>query len=135
MDKELAERIALFRFGIIAPLVDRHLSRGERERLLAEITAGEWQIPGSSRTSVARSTVLKWLTVYRGSGCDIRSLQPGPRSDHGSTRSIDEEDAAALFALKRELPECSLDALLTLARQRRVLTPGFSASKQSIYRL
>lgn len=135
MEKELAERIALFRFGVIAPLVDRHLSRGERERLLGEITAGTWQIPGSSRTTVARSTVLKWLTAYRKSGGDIKSLQPQPRSDHGSSRSIDEESAAALIALKQELPECSLEALLTLARRRTALPPGFSASRQSIYRL
>lgn len=32
MDKELVERIALLRFGIIAPLVDPRLCRGERER-------------------------------------------------------------------------------------------------------
>ncbi|MFO7782024.1 MAG: hypothetical protein R6W94_10405, partial [Spirochaetia bacterium] len=63
--------------------------------------------------TVARSTVLKWLTAYRKSGGDIKSLQPQPRSDHGSSRSIDEESAAALIALKQELPECSLEALLT----------------------
>ena len=135
MEKGLAQRIALFRFGVIAPLVDRHLSRGERERLLGEITGGAWQIPGSSRTSVARSTVSKWLTAYRKSGRDIRSLEPQPRSDHGASRSIDEESAAALIALKQELPDCSLEALLTLARRRGALHPGFSASRQSIYRL
>lgn len=40
MDKELAERIALFRLGVIAPLVDRRLSRGEQERVLEEISGG-----------------------------------------------------------------------------------------------
>ena len=135
MEKELAERIALFRFGVIAPLVDRHLSRGERERILGEITGGVWQIPGSARTAVARSTVLKWVAAYRKSGGDIRSLEPQPRSDRGSSRSIDEESAAALIALKRGLPECSLETLLTLARRRGALPPGFAASRQSIYRL
>ena len=135
MEKELAERIALFRFGVIAPLVDRHLSRGERERILGEITGGVWQIPGSSRTAVARSTVLKWVAAYRRSAGDIRSLEPRPRSDRGSSRSIDEESAAALITLKRELPECSLETLLTLARRRGALPAGFAASRQSIYRL
>ena len=135
MEKELAQRIALFRFGVIAPLVDRHLSRGERERMVSEITAAVWQIPGSNRTAVARSTVLKWVAAYRRSGGDICSLEPRRRSDHGSTRSIDEESAAALIALKQELPECSLEALLTLARRRGALPPGFAASRQSIYRL
>ena len=39
MNKELAERVALFRFGVIAPLVDRHLSRGERERIVDQIVS------------------------------------------------------------------------------------------------
>jgi putative transposase len=74
MNKELSERIALFRFGVIAPLVDRHLSRGERERVIDQIVSGPWQIPGSQRTSVGRSTVEKWLTRYLHSGGDIESL-------------------------------------------------------------
>jgi transposase InsO family protein len=135
MDKELAQRIALFRFGVIAPLVDRHLSRGERERILGEIAESTWQIPGSTRTSIGRSTVMKWLTRYRRSGGDIASLQPQRRSDRGSARSIEEETAAALVELKQQLPDCSLEALLTVARQRRIIDAGFSASRQSIYRL
>jgi len=135
MEKELAERIALFRFGVIAPLVDRHLSRGERERILNEIAAGTWQIPGSQRTSIGRSTVVKWLACYQRSGGDVESLKPRTRSDRGRTRSIDEETAAALMALKQQMPECSLDALMRIARQRKIIHARFSASRQSIYRL
>jgi len=85
MDKERAERIALFRFGVIAPLVDRPLSRGEQEQILEEITRGTWQIPGSTRTTIGRSTVLKWLTGYRRSGENIEALKPQRRSDIGNT--------------------------------------------------
>jgi len=135
MDKELAERIALFRFGVIAPLVDRRLSRGEQEQILEDISRGTWQIPGSTRTTIGRSTVLKWLTGYRKSGNNIESLKPRRRSDTGSTRSIDEETGLALVELKREHPEYSLEALLTIARRRRIVTADFTASRQSIYRL
>jgi len=135
MEKILAERIALFRFGVIAPLVDRHLSRGERERILNEIAAGTWQIPGSQRTSIGRSTVVKWLACYQRSGGDIESLKPRRRSDRGSTRSIDEETAAALIVLKQQMPECSLDVLMRIARQRKIIPAGFNASRQSVYRL
>jgi hypothetical protein len=55
--------------GVISPLVARiGLSRGEQEDYLKEITAKEWEIPGSLRTSVARSTVLRWLALYQRSG-------------------------------------------------------------------
>lgn len=135
MDKELAERIALFRFGVIAPLVDRRLSRGEQQRILEELTRGTWQIPGSTRTTLGRSTVLKWLTRYRRSGGNIEALKPRTRSDKGNSRSIDDETELALLELKREHPEYSLEALLTIARERGIVTGGFTASKQSIYRL
>lgn len=135
MDKQTAERVALFRFGVIAPLVDRHLSRGERERILEQIVASSWQIPGSTRTSIARATVEKWLGRYLRSGANIESLTPQIRSDKGTCRSMDGESEAALVALKREFPNYSLQALLQVARQRNVVDSRFRASKQSVYRM
>jgi transposase InsO family protein len=135
MDKQTAERVALFRFGVIAALVDRHLSRGERERILEQIVASSWQIPGSTRTSIARATVEKWLGRYLRSGANIESLAPQIRSDKGSCRSMDGESEAALVALKREFPNYSLQALLQVARQRNIVDSRFRASKQSIYRM
>ncbi len=136
MDKELREQIALFRFAVITPLVSqRHLGRGEREALIRQITESEWEIPGSQRSRVARSTVLKWLAGYVRSGQNIESLKPKRRRDVGSSRSIDSETEAALLALKRELPEASLPVLLKVARERNIIDWHFSASRQSVYRL
>jgi hypothetical protein len=56
MEEELREKIALFRFGVIAPLVGRHLDRGGRQRILRQIVTSRWLIPGSSRTAIGRST-------------------------------------------------------------------------------
>ena len=135
MDQELSERIALFRFGVISRLIDRHLSRGERERIITEIVEGTWQIPGSPRTTIGRSTVEKWLTQYRKSGANIESLKPQARSDKGSCRSIDSETEAALLELKRQFRDYSLPALLSMARTRGIIDARFGASKQSLYRL
>jgi putative transposase len=135
MNKDLAERIALFRFGVIAPLVDRHLSRGERERIVTQIVSATWQIPGSPRSSIGRSTVEKWLCRYLKSGADIESLKPQQRNDKGGCRSMDSETEAALVALKKEFRGYSLQALLQVARQRAIIDTRFRASKQSIYRL
>jgi len=62
MDTDRREQIALFRFGVIAPLVGRYLDQGEKERILEQITSSRWQIPSSPRTTIGRSTVLKWLS-------------------------------------------------------------------------
>jgi putative transposase len=135
MEEELREKIALFRFGVIAPLVGRHLDRGGRERILRQIISSRWQIPGSSRTAIGRSTVLKWLSRYQRSGEDIEALKPQRRRDRGLARSISPESEAALLQLKRELPQVSLPILLNVARERKIIGWDFSASPQSIYRV
>ncbi|MDA8425850.1 MAG: hypothetical protein M0Z80_06890 [Treponema sp.] len=65
MDQDLRRNISLFRFTIVSPLVNRKgMSRGEQEAVLRDIMAKDWEIPGSPRSSIARSTVLRWVALY-----------------------------------------------------------------------
>jgi putative transposase len=136
MDNEGREKVALFRFGVISSLAGRKgLSWGEREELIRGIVGTSWEIPGSPRTSLSRSTVLHWLSLYEQSGGQLEALQPHIRCDRGTSRTLDGETEAALVALKRELPAASLPVLLKVARQRKILGAGFSVSLPSLYRL
>jgi putative transposase len=47
-----AEKMALFRYGLIAPLVLETLPRGELMRRAREIAARHYEIPGSKRISI-----------------------------------------------------------------------------------
>jgi hypothetical protein len=51
-----AEKIALFRYGLIAPLVLEALPRGELTRRAEEIAARQYDIPASKRTSISVDT-------------------------------------------------------------------------------
>ncbi len=136
MDKELRQQIALFRFGVISELVSRKgMSRGEQEARIREITAQEWDIPGSTRSRIARSTVLRWLALYERSGARLESLEPEPRKDRGRSRALGEELEAALVALRREMPGVSLPVFYKFARSRGVIAPDRGPSKDSLYRL
>jgi putative transposase len=136
MDKELQEKIALFRFGLISPLVSRKgMSRGEQEAIIKDLVSKEHLIPGTGRTSVARSTILRWLSVYQDSGEQLEALKPQPRSDRGRCRALNSEIEAALVQLRREVPEVSLPVLLKLARNRKIIASDFSPPKDSLYRL
>lgn len=135
-DRERREKVALFRFGLISPLLSRtNVSRGERERMVREITEREWDIPGSGRTRIARSTLLRWLKDYEESGRRLESLEPRPRKDRGSTRCMSTELELALVNLRRELPEATLPVLLRIARQRGVVDATAKLSSASLYRL
>jgi transposase len=137
MSEEKREKIALFRFGVIAPLVGlKNTERGTTERLIREIASREWIIPQSPRSYVSRSAVMEWLKRYEDSGGDIKSLQPKTRNDKGRLRSMDSETEGAIIKLKKELgPQVTLPALLKIARERRILPPDFNVSLQTLYRL
>lgn len=136
MDKELREKIALFRYGLISPLINQKgLSRGEQELRIRQITAHSWTIPGSPRTSITRSTLLRWVSIYQRSGGNIDSLQPQARKDRGQSRALDGETEAALLALRREMPAVSLPVFFKVARSRAIIGPTNAPSKDSLYRL
>lgn len=136
MDEEVKKRIAQFRFGVIADLVGgRRLSRGERQRILKEKSACEWDIPYSGRSHISRSTILSWVRLYEESGGRLESLYPQDREDKGKTRAIGEDEALALINLKKEFKDTSLHVLMRMARQRKILPVDFKTSYATIYRL
>jgi putative transposase len=136
MNDELRKQIALFRFGLISALVGRKgLSRGEQSACLKNITERQWDIPGSARSSIARSTVLRWLALYQHSGERLEALEPKPRKDRGASRALDAEIEEAVMRLRKENPAVSLPVFFKLARSRGILSAGRTPSKDSLYRL
>ena len=97
-----AEKIALFRYGLIAPLVLETLPRGELTRRAQEIAARLYDIPFSTRRQVSVDTLLEWTLRYRRNG--LPALHPKPRQDRGQWRAITPETAALIERLKRESP-------------------------------
>src|SRR6266568_2713264 len=81
-----SEKLALFRYGLIAPLVIERLPRGELTRRAQEIAARTYDIPHSKRTAVSVDTLLDWALRYRNGG--FEALAPKPRQDRGQSRVI-----------------------------------------------
>lgn len=105
-----AEKIALFRYGLIAPLVLETLPRGELTRRAQEIAARPYDIPYSNRRSLSVDTLLDWALRYRRDG--LAALAPKPRRDRGQPRAVPPETAALIERLKRENPHRTGTALL-----------------------
>lgn len=130
------QKIALFRFRVIAPLIGvREDERGRKERALQDISRRRWEIPYTGRSYIGRSTVLEWVRLYQESGEKLESLYPKGRSDRGRSRSMDEETQNMLINLRREMRRASVPTLLRVARERGLLPADFNASRQSVYRL
>ena len=112
MEKDLREQIALFRYGVIA----------ERE----------WNIPGSRRTRVGRSTARDWIELYQTHG--FEGLKPGPRADAGQSRTIPEPVQELLLKLRAERPNASLDSLIRAVHLSGRVAPGLRLSRSSVHR-
>lgn len=128
---EKAEKIALFRYGLIAPLVLEVLPRGELTRRAQEIAARYYDIPYSRRSSVSVDTLLDWALRYRHGG--FEALAPQPRQDRGQSRAITPQIADLIERLKRENPHRTGTTLLReLALCSGQNPPAVSAS--TLYR-
>jgi putative transposase len=126
-----AEKVALFRYGLIAPLVLETLPRGELTRRAQQIAARLYDIPHSARRQVSVDTLLDWTLRYRRNG--LAALSPQPRQDRGQARAVAPEVATLIERLKRENPHRTGAALLReLAVADERSHAGLSAS--TLYR-
>ena len=126
-----AEKVSLFRYGLIAPLVLESLPRGELTRRAEEIAARHYEIPGSRRTSISVDTLLDWALRYRTGG--FEALAPKLRQDRGQSRTITPQLADLIERLKRENPHRTGTTLLCeLALVSGQNQPALSAS--TLYR-
>jgi hypothetical protein len=125
MTEDDKKQVAAFRFGVICELVNGiHLESGEQERLIREKCARRWQIPFSEKTRISRSTLLRWVSLYRQSNGRLESLYPGDRSDQGISRAMDEDTGLALVQLRKQLPRATVKCLIRTMEQRRLVACG-----------
>src|SRR5438445_5237117 len=126
-----AEKIALFRYALIAPLVLEVLPRGELTRRAEEIAARSYDIPYSQRSSLSVDTLLDWALRYRRGG--FAALAPQPRRDRGQSRALTPQLATLIERLKRENPHRTGTTLLReLALSSDQKEPPLSSS--TLYR-
>jgi len=137
VDQEKKEKIAVFRFGVIFPLVECNTRDywGEKSRILKEQVSREWDIPFSDRSYISRATILNWLRRYEEGGKKIEALYPADRGDRGRVRSVDDATIDALIKLRGENPKVSTPRLVEIAEAKGLFPKDRQVSMATIYRL
>lgn len=132
-DEKDRQAIALFRYGLIAEVVQLPSgSRGLYARL-REKAALEHRIPGSYRTRVAVETMRHWIKDYRNGGFD--ALLPRPRADRGCSRALPQPVADALLELKEGSPELSIPQLIAELERRGLAGQAPQPAPSTVHRL
>ncbi len=84
MEKEKKEKIGLFRYGVIAPVLNEGISK--QNAYFRELSAKELEVPFTGGKRFNISTFKSWLRNYRKEGFD--GLITKDRTDKGKTKKI-----------------------------------------------
>ncbi len=127
------QEVALFRYGLIADLVQLPAASAGLKQRLHEKAAREYTIPGSTRTRVAPETLRDWLKRYRKGGFD--ALLPKVRSDRGQPRGLPAAVADQLLSLKEANPQLSVRLLIEQARASGQIDEHQRLAPATVHRL
>lgn len=122
-----SERVAMFRYGVIAALVCRRLaSRAEEAVLRRELLAKEWVFPDGSVRKIPERTLRDWLSRYRKYGMEgLYDALKKERKNKGRVKAIGKETLERAEQLRRELPERSVRTIVEILKSEN-FSVGFS---------
>ncbi|MGN0974340.1 MAG: DDE-type integrase/transposase/recombinase [Bacilli bacterium] len=103
MDEKLRREIALFRFSLIAPILNNTYPNKTVKDYLEEICAKVYDSPLGLKKEYAPSTIKEWLRLYKTKGID--GLYPKNRSDKGNSRKLKAEVKELVISLKKANPK------------------------------
>lgn len=79
--------IALFRYGVLGPLVSARPEHGDRAAYFEEAAARRHVTPDGREITLSPRTIEAWFYAYGHGG--LAALRPSSRSDVGQSRAID----------------------------------------------
>ncbi len=122
MSEDLDPRraLALARYQVISAYLALEPTRGQRGPLRETLAAKRWPGPDGEPMRVSAETIRAWVRRYRREG--LAGLVDKPRS--GRRRALTDEQVELVCQLKREVPERSLDRILTIAEDLALVEPG-----------
>lgn len=101
MDEKTRNEMALFRFSLIAPLINGTVT-GSTKDYLEGICAKPHQVPGVGLRELSPNTVRRWLSDYRRYG--LEGLKRKPRNDKGLSRILTSQVAQSIKEMKELHP-------------------------------
>ncbi len=124
--------LALFRLTVLGPLASRdRFEHGELKRVLRELAAQRYEIPGSRHCYLSEKTIEAWYYAWRREG--IAGLAPRQRCDRGQSK-IASTLQDALLQAKQENPKRSIDELKRLLEHSGEAARG-ELSRSAIHRM
>ena len=122
---------ALQRYFVISAYIAADPPRGQKGAMLRQLADKIWRDDNNEPFTVAAETIRAWVRQYRVGGID--ALKDKRRTNSGM-QALTDEEAKLLCELKREVPERSIDRVITIAERVKDLEPG-KAKRSTVHRL
>ncbi|MDD3124056.1 MAG: DDE-type integrase/transposase/recombinase [Candidatus Izemoplasmatales bacterium] len=122
MDEDLRQKIALFRFSLIAPILNNTFQNKTVKEYLQEICAKKYDSPNGLKKEYTPATIKDWLRLYKLKGID--GLYPRKRSDKGNTRILSKELKELILSLKKANPKRSAKSIYQEIIVKNFLKPS-----------
>jgi len=103
MNQRKREKIAFFRYSLIAPLITNTYTQNTAKAYLEETCAQKFNSPPGMKDEYSPSTLKDWLRLYRKHGID--GLYPKTRSDKGKSRKLTKEAKEFIVKAKKDKPK------------------------------
>lgn len=124
--------VALFRYGILGPLVNRErLAVGELKLMLAALSEHTYQTPAGQVIRYSAKALERWYYAWRRGG--VEALTPKPREDLGRTH-IPADIQQCLLQAKQEKPGRSIHTLIRLLEEQGMIARR-QLTRSSVHRL
>jgi putative transposase len=132
VDDEFRQQIALWRLGVLGPLMSARLEHGDVRAYLQEAAERLHRMPDGREVTLSARTIESWHYWYQHDG--LTGLMPKNRSDKGRTRAVRPEVAELLLRAKAEKPRRSIRRLIKMLVRAKVVQPD-ELSRSSVHRL
>jgi transposase InsO family protein len=120
MSKKKDEKIALFKYGIIARVLnERGLKQMQHFR---QMSNQEYDVPYLGKKKFKAETFKSWLRVYRNGG--FEALMPKTRSDKGGSRKINDTLGEVIKEKLTNFPSLSASAIYRILISEGEIMPG-----------
>ncbi len=120
------DELALFRYSLIAPIVNDTYNEASKEEYFRKTAAKEYTLPNGKITKFSAGTIKYWYKKYTKDNYD--ALLPKKRSDLGNPRSLDINTINRIHNLKEQYPHITG----SLIYQKLIEEKYFKTKKSSL---
>lgn len=122
MDDKERREIALWRIGVLGPLVSARLEHGDIREHIDDIAKREHRKPDGCFVELSASTIERWYYDYKREG--FEALHPTSRADCGKSKAITGRVADLILRAKQGKPRRSIKIIIRMLERAKVVKPG-----------